>query len=91
MAPQALCADTCVSGKERNRVRHTKAWHYTDSGGNQRTCRVTQYRRVEQRIVHVPINLGLMSAGVWVGAWYRFPFRVQLPVELPESLHVQEN
>jgi hypothetical protein len=63
MAPQALRADACLSGKERSRVRYTEVRHYTDSRGDRRTRRVMRYRRAERRIVHVPIDLGLVSAG----------------------------
>ena len=91
MAPQALRADACLSGKERSRVRYTEVRHYTDSRGDRRTRRVMRYRRAERRIVHVPIDLGLVSAGVRAGARYRFPFRVKLPADLPGSLRVRGN
>ena len=91
MAPQALLADVCLSVKERRRVRYTKTRNYTDSRGDQRTRRVTRHRRAKQQIVHVTIDLGLVSAGVRAGAQYLFPFWVQLPADLPGSLRVREN
>jgi hypothetical protein len=58
MAPQALHADACLSGKEWSRVRYTELWRYIDSRGDRRTRRVTRYCHAERRIVHMPIDLG---------------------------------
>ena len=58
MAPEALRAGACLSGKERSRVRYTEVRHYTDSRGDRRTRRVTRYCHAERQIVHMPIDLG---------------------------------
>ena len=86
-----ICVDAYLSGEERSRVRYTETRHHTDSQGRRRTRRVAHYRRAERRIVHVPIHLGDVSAGIRAGAAYRFPFQVRLPADLPGSMYVGEN
>lgn len=79
-----------ITGKERTRVRYTETTHYTDSNGNTRTRHHTRYRNADRSICRVHINLGRVE-NAQAGDQHRFPFRIQLPHDLPSSMHIERN
>ena len=87
---QAVRVEAYISGKERTRVRYTETETYTDGNGNSRTRHHTRYRNAERSIYRVGINLGQVE-NIQAGAQYRFPFQVELPVDLPSSMYVARN
>mmetsp|Transcript_19736 Transcript_19736/g.28117 ORF Transcript_19736/g.28117 Transcript_19736/m.28117 type:complete len:588 (-) Transcript_19736:1852-3615(-) len=79
-----------ITGKERTRVRYTETSTYRDGNGNTHTRHHTRYRNAERSICRVNINLGEVE-NVQAGAQHRFPFRIELPHDLPSSMHMQRN
>jgi len=83
---RAVRVEAYITGKERTRVRYTETT--TDSNGNSR--RHTRYRNAERSICRMSVNLGQVE-NVQAGAQHRFPFRIELPHDLPSSMHMERN
>lgn len=83
---RAVRIEAYITGKERTRVRYRE----TTTDGNGNTRRRTRYRNAERSIYRVSINLGQVE-NVQAGAQHRFPFRIELPHDLPSSMHIEYN
>eukprot|EP00984_Skeletonema_dohrnii_P033456 scaffold30133_cov67-Skeletonema_dohrnii-CCMP3373.AAC.1 len=79
-----------ITGKERTRVRYTETETYTDSNGNSQTRHHTRYRNAERSIYRVNVNLGQVE-NVQAGSQFRFPFQIELPLDLPSSMYIARN
>jgi len=86
----AVRIDAYITGKERTRVRYTETTTYRDGNGNTRTRHHTRYRHAERSICRVNVNLGQVD-NAQAGAQFRFPFRIELPPDLPSSMYIMRN
>ncbi|KAL7541898.1 hypothetical protein ACHAWF_007050, partial [Thalassiosira exigua] len=84
-SPQSISVTAYISGKERTRVRYQDTeYYYADGERKSRT--VTRYSYAERDILRMDVNLGDVNGPLSEGARYRFPFSLQLPVDLPSSM-----
>mmetsp|Transcript_31659 Transcript_31659/g.76629 ORF Transcript_31659/g.76629 Transcript_31659/m.76629 type:complete len:579 (-) Transcript_31659:203-1939(-) len=78
---------TYITGKERSRVRYQEMEYYHEDG-ERKSRSVTRYRYADRDILRLAIDLGNVSTAS-PGDSYRFPFRVQLPSNLPSSMRCE--
>lgn len=78
-----------LSGEEKCVVRYTKTETY-HSGGETRRRTVTRYKNANRQIINVCIHLGEVNTEVVSGDRHRFPFQIQLPPDLPSTMHCEE-
>ena len=80
-----------VHGIERTCVRYADTEHFTNSKGESQSRTVTRYNYATRQIIHMAVDLGGVDTSVQAGARFRFPFRIQLPPDLPGSMFCNEH